>query len=311
MKRTTTVKWGSLKIGIILMIAIAMMFWASFSGGGTSIFQPKGKFVCYFKNVNGLVPGSPVWMSGVEVGNVSSISFVNLDSLRQVKVVCRLKKSVWNRLTKDARVQLGTMGFLGDKYVEVIPGNGKGPPIGEMEMVKTINAGSAPQMFKAGEQAINDARATIVNLNSLLENMNQGKGTLGQMVTNDQLYQNITKLVAGLTTLTAELQKNQVRIVSSIEKTSKVLENMSTKIDENKGTLGRIINDPTLYDNLAVSTAKLDSILRKINTSEGSLGLLVNDTAMYGEMTSLITRLNNLIADIQKNPRKYFKFSVF
>jgi len=311
MKRTTTVKWGSLKIGIILMIAIVMMFWASFSGGGTSIFQPKGKFVCYFRNVNGLVTGSPVWMSGVEVGNVRSVSFVNIDSLKQVKVVCRLKKSVWNRLTKDARVQLGTIGFLGDKYIEVIPGHLKGQPIKEMDVVETINAGSAPQMFKAGEQAIGDARATIVNLNAILERMNQGKGTLGQMATNDQLYQNITKLVAGLTTLTAELQKNQVRIVNSIERTSKTLADISTKVDENKGTLGRIINDPTLYDNLSVSTAKLDSILRKINTSEGSLGLLVNDTAMYSEMTSLVTRLNNLIADIQKNPRKYFKFSVF
>ncbi|UCG62529.1 MAG: MCE family protein, partial [Candidatus Zixiibacteriota bacterium] len=122
MKRTTVVKWGNLKVGALLTVVIAIMFWASFSGGGTSIFDPKGKFVCYFRNVNGLVRGSPVWMSGVEVGNVQSVDFVNIDSLRQVKVVCRVKKSVWDKLTKDARVQLGTIGFLGDKYVEIIPG---------------------------------------------------------------------------------------------------------------------------------------------------------------------------------------------
>ncbi len=86
---------------------------------------------------------------------------------------------------------------------------------------------------------------------------------------------------------------------------------LSEKVDNNTGTLGRLANDPALYDNLSASTAKLDTILHKINAAEGNLGLLVNDTAMYSEMTNLMARLNNLVTDIQANPRKYFKFSVF
>ncbi len=311
MKRTTVVKWGNLKVGILLTIVIAIMFWASFSGGGTSIFDPKGKFVCYFVNVNGLVNGSPVWMSGVEVGNVKSVSFVSLDSLRQVKVVCRIKKSVWDRLTKDARVQLGTIGFLGDKYVEVLPGTRGGPAIEEMEIIETLDAGSAEAVFKAGEKAIDHAGAFVVGLDTMLARINRGEGTLGQMATDDQLYTEMTKLLTRLTVLTNGLQENQERIVSSLEKTANSVGNLSEKVDENKGTIGRLVNDPALYDNLSASTAKLDSVLRKINNAEGNLGLLVNDTAMYSEMTNLMVRLNNLITDIQDNPRKYFKFSVF
>jgi len=122
MKRTSDVKWSSLKIGILLIIAIVVLLWASFTGGGTSIFTSKKQFVCYFKNVNGLVKGSPVWMAGLEVGNVRSIKFVSLDSLRQIKVVCRVKESVWFLITDDAGVQLGTLGLVGDKYIEVVPG---------------------------------------------------------------------------------------------------------------------------------------------------------------------------------------------
>ncbi|UCD64417.1 MAG: MCE family protein [Candidatus Zixiibacteriota bacterium] len=311
MKRTTVVKWGSLKIGILLMFVIAVMFWASFSGGGTSIFDPKGKFICYFRNVSGLVSGSPVWMSGVEVGNVRSVDFVNLDSLRQVKVVCRVKKSVWDRLTKDARVQLGTIGFLGDKYVEVIPGITGGPAIEEMDVIETIDAGDAAAMFKAGEEAIDDARAFVSELDILLARMNRGEGTLGRIATDDQLYRDMTALLAKLTDLTSGLQKNQERIISSIEKTATSVENLSTKVDNNTGSIGRLMNDPALYDNLSASTAKLDTLLRRINDAEGTLGLLASDTALYSEMTNLMARMNNLITDIQKNPRKYFKFSVF
>jgi len=141
--------------------------------------------------------------------------------------------------------------------------------------------------------------------------MNRGEGTLGRMASDDQLYTEMTKLLTRLTALTEDLHKNQERIVSSLEKTATSVGNLSVKVDDNTGTIGRLVNDPALYDNLSASTAKLDSVLRKINDAEGNLGLMVNDTAMYSEMTNLMARLNNLITDIQANPRKYFKFSVF
>ena len=59
---------------------------------------------------------------GVEVGNVKSIKFVNLDSAGQIELKLRVKESVTNMITVDASIRLGTIGMLGDKYVEIIPG---------------------------------------------------------------------------------------------------------------------------------------------------------------------------------------------
>jgi len=311
MKRTVGVKWGNLKTGIILIAAIAVMLWASLSGGGTSIFERKGQFVCFFKNVNGLVRGSPVWMSGVEVGNVRSVSFVNLDSLRQVKVVGRVKKSVWPMLTEDAEAMLGTIGLIGDKYLEVIPGTKGKPVINNMGVILTREVGDAATMFKAGQDAIDQVRSASDNIDALLARVNSGEGTLGQLATNDQLYHNLTKLATRLTKLAADLQKNQERVVSCLEKTTTSVERLSEQVNSNTGTIGKLVNDPQLYDNLAATSARLDTIMHRINTSEGSLGLLVSDTALYVEMTNLLARINNLVTDIEKNPRKYFKFSVF
>ena len=72
-----------------------------------------------------------------------------------------------------------------------------------------------------------------------------------------------------------------------------------------------MMTDPALYNNLAATSAQLDSITTKLNEAHGSLGLMVNDTAMYTQMVDLLARVNSLVADIQSNPRKYFKFSVF
>ncbi len=311
MKKAAGIKWRSLKVGLVLIFAIAMMFWASLGGGGTSIFDPKGYFECYFKNVNGLVTGAPVWMSGVEVGNVRSVSFVNLDSLRQVKVKCRVKKSIWSMLTYDANVQLGTIGFLGDRYIEILPGTKGLPTIEEGAIIPTKDAGDASAMLKAGEDAIGEVRSVVDNLDTLLFNMNEGRGTLGQLAVNDQLYNEMTLLLSKVTVLTADLQKNQERIVSSIEKTANSVEALSEKVNKSEGTIGKLINDPKLYDNLTAISTRMDSIVSKINTAEGTLGLMVSDTGLYIEMTNMMVRINNLVADIEKNPGRYFKFSVF
>lgn len=311
MKRTTKIKWGNLKVGLLITFAVVVMFWASFSGGGTSIFESKGQFICYFKNVNGLVTGSPVWMSGVEVGNVRSIKFVNLDSLRQVRVICRVKKSIWEMITEDSKAKLGTVGFLGDKYVEIIPGTTGKPAINEMDVLATHNVAGPEAMFGAGKKAFEKTGSLVGNIDDLLARVNRGEGTLGQIATDEALYHNLTALMSSLTELAAGLQKNQQRITESIDRTAKSVESLTTQVEENRGTLGKLISDPALYDNLAATSARLDTIMSQVSAAEGSLGLLVNDTTLYVETVNLMSRVNNLISDIQADPRKYFKFSVF
>ena len=311
MKRSIGVKWGKLRVGALLTLALAMALWASLSGGGTSIFESKQRFVCYFANVGGLLSGSPVWMSGMEVGNVRSVEFVNLDSLRQVRVVCRVKNEVWPMMTTDAQVQLGTIGFLGDKYIEIIPGSKDKPVIAEMATVPTADVGEASKMFKAGENAINDVRKLTGSLDTVLGRMGRGEGSLGKLSADTVLYVNLTKLIASLTVLTNDLHRNQERITTSLERTANSVSDLSDKVNQNKGTAGRLFNDPALYDNLSSTSSQLDSVMRKLNQDRGTLGLMVNDSALYVEITSLVKRINNLVTDIEKDPRKYFKFSVF
>jgi len=305
------VKWGKVRVGALIMFTSAVLIWASLTGGGTSIFQSKKSFVCYFKNISGLISGSPVWLSGLEVGNVSSIKLDIIDTSQQIRVVCRVKESVWPFLTKGATVQLGTIGFLGDKYIEILPGELGRPLIKEGDIVPVVDAGSAPALFRAGEEALQTAGSVVSNLDTLLGRMNRGEGTLGRLATDEELYTQLTRLLTNLTKLTADLQQNQGRLISSIERMSTSVGDLSQQVQENEGTLGKLINDPALYDNVSMASAQLDTILTKIGHADGSAGLLVNDTALYVELTNLLVRANNLVSDIEKNPRKYFKFSVF
>ncbi|MBK7141234.1 MAG: MCE family protein [bacterium] len=311
MKRSIRVPFANLKVGLLLTFALAMGLWASFAGGGTSIFQEKEEYITYFRNVAGLLKGSPVWMAGVEVGNVKSIEFVNLDSMRQIEVRFRVSGKVHRMMTEGTEVQLGTIGFLGDKYIEVVPGTPGGPVIPNGSVILPRDVGEASAMFKEGQEAIQDVRSLTGGLDTLLKRMNRGEGTLGKLSVDSALYLNMTKLMSSLTLLTNDLQKNQERIVTSLEKTSNSVSALADKVNQGEGTLAKLVSDPALYDNLAATTAQLDSITTKLNQARGSLGLMVNDTAMYVQMVDLLGRVNTLVTDIQNDPRKYFKFSVF
>lgn len=311
MQRSVKIKWGAVPVGVLIMAAIAILMYTSMTGGGTSIFESKITFVCYFENVNGLVKGSPVWMSGLEVGNVTSLDLDEFDTPHQVKVYCRVMKKIHRYLNADARVELGTIGFLGDKYIEILPGLKGATPINPGDVIASKDVGSATAMFETGERTLEKAGLLVHNLDTFLVRVNRGEGTLGQFASNDTLYVQLTALLANLTKITASLQKNQESLMESIRHMSQSVGDLATQVNETKGTLGKLIAEPALYDNLNATSARLDSVLTKINRSEGNLGLLVNDTALYAELSNLLTRANNLITDIEKNPRKYFKFSVF
>lgn len=311
MKKTVGVKWGGLKVGILIMIAIAIMLWASLSGGGTSIFTPKATYQAYFRNVSGLVSGSPVWMAGVEVGNVRSIEFVNLDTLKRVRIAFTIKESVLNMVTADAQVQLGTIGFLGDKYVEMIPGTIGAMKLPEGSVIPTREVGSAEDVFTAAEEAITEAESLAASLDTLLARANAGVGTLGMLATNQELYVQMTRLASEMAELANGLEANQDELMTSVTRAANTIADVGDKLDDTTGTIGQLIADPSLYGNLSDLTARLDSTLVKINQAEGSLGLLVNDTTLYVEVADLLARSNRLIKDIQDDPKKYFGFSIF
>jgi len=311
MKRTVKVKWGEIRVGLLLLFAISALLWATFTGGGTSVLDSKVKYQAYFNNVQGLVTGSPVWIAGVEVGNVYSIQFVNYDSTDQIQVKFRILKSVQNMITTDAKVMIGTIGLIGDKYVEIIPGRLGNPILEEGSSINSTRPADISQAFASGQEAMESTRELADNLNDITRRIRRGEGSLGKAFVYDTLHNEITHLVAALTLLVKDMQKTQGKVIASIENISTNLDGIVEKVNSNQGTLGKIISDPAVFDNLNSSTGRIDSILARLSQGNGTAGAMLTDDELYFEIKNLIVRVENLVADIEKNPRKYFKFSVF
>lgn len=311
MKRSGKIKWGNLSVGLLVTFAMAMLLYSSFRGGGTSMFDAKGELVIYFKNVNGLVRGAPVWLGGVEVGNVRKLEFVNLDEQRRIEAVITIKRSVWQFITLDTKVKLGTIGLLGDKYVEIIPGSKALAELKSGTTVPVLDEGGLDGLMQKAPAMTSSVDSLLTNLKNVSKQIAEGKGAAGRIISDTILSNNLAITLAQAAKLLTEVQANQQKIMDRLSTTLENAQRLTAKIDSGQGTLGKLIQNDTLYNNLSRSTVHLDSLLAKIDRGEGSAGALVNDRVLYEQVRDLVTRLNNLVADIEKNPRKYFKFSVF
>src|SRR5262249_3456546 len=130
-----------------------------------------------FPNVAGLAKGSPVRVAGVEVGSVTEITFVE----EQVDVTFEVKKDLRTRITDKSQGSLGSVSLLGESAVDITPSTA-GTPIPDYGYVMPGRAKGS--IADVSEQAT----TAIEQITGLLKDIHQGRGTVGKLITDEQLY---------------------------------------------------------------------------------------------------------------------------
>ncbi len=291
MKRTGDVRWGGLKLGIVAIIAIGLLMWASLMGGGSSMLRPKNTVKTWFPALSGLVTGSPVWINGVEVGQVSEIALDKLVAEGKIEISMGINRKYWNLLRQDSKARLGTVGLLGDKYVEIVAGTSASPELksgdfilGERPVDLASTLSSTPELLK-------NADRLLVRLTSIADQIDAGRGSIGKLFRDDRFYVESRDAMSRIKELSGNLNETQKKVGDR-------LTSLAANLDSLASTVNR-------------TTVKMDSFFSRVEQGEGSLGLLSSDDKLYREAQQTLTEMKRLLADIQKNPKKYVKLSIF
>jgi len=311
MKRTGDIRWGGLKLGIVAIVAIGLLIWASLTGGGGSVLRPKNMVKTWFPTLSGLVVGSPVWINGVEVGQVSEIALDKLVAEGRIEVVMEIDKRYWNLLRQDSKARLGTVGLLGDKYVEIIAGTAGSPELksgdfilGERPVDLASTLSSTPELLK-------NADRLLVRLAFIADQIDAGRGSIGKLFRDEQFYVESRDAMARIKELSGSLNETQKKVGDRLASLATSLDSFVSAMNRGEGSLGKMARDSTIFVNLSRSAARMDTFFARMGKGEGSLGLLARDDKLYREAQQTLTEMKRLLADIQKNPKKYVKVSIF
>jgi len=298
MPRTRSLAWSELKIGVLTILAITIAAVTIFMlTGGRGFFWQRYSLKSRFDNVAGLKSGSPVRVAGVEVGTVKSVDDFVGD---QVDVTIEVNKAMRPRITSGSTAYLGSVSLLGESAVDITPSS-KGTPIPDWGYIPSGHAKG--QIADVAEQA----QQSVSEITKLVTDIRVGKGTVGKLMTDEQLYNDLQAFVASAGDLTRGIRDgrgtigklmNDPKTANALEASLTNVQRLTEQINAGKGSLGKLLNDDAFATNLNGATTNIQELTAKLNRGEGTAGKLMTDQALYNKLDAVTGRFDELLTKL-------------
>lgn len=309
------------KVGVFVIIGLIIFGYMSMKVGNLTFSTEQGYDIeVLFDSATGLAKDVSVEIAGVEIGRVKDISLQNGKAL----VVLRMNPGLVIRKNDTAIIR--TRGILGDKFVEIKPGSMTAPPISPGERI-TLTApitdmdvlmntlGEVAEDIKALTNSLSNVIGTETgeaDLREIFENIKEVVVALNRTVQNNQ--DDIGKIVDNLTTFTGTLEEIStehkedigtiIRSAKSVTETMqplvKNLTEISNKINQGQGSIGRLINDDEAIENLNQALASLKEITDRIKNGEGTLGQLIAKDDSIQNLNKTLASLSEITDTINR-----------
>ncbi|MEP0133026.1 MAG: MlaD family protein [Eudoraea sp.] len=301
MKLSREVKTGIIVIGGILLFVMGFSFLKA-----TPIFNNSKTFYAVYSHVGGLQPGTQVSINGFNVGNVNKISFKNGSG----NLLVTFSVDSDFEFSKNSIAELYDTGIIGGKGIQVNPVF-DGAPIAQSG--DTLSSNIKPGLTDLLQQKLaplqSKIEGAVSNADSLLLNFND--------VLDEETKRNLRESIKGLNATVQSFQSSAATLNSLLADNKNSLDSSITNINTittNFSVLSDSIAQVGLANtirSLESTISNLDKMLAKIEKGEGTLGKLVNNEELYNNLSEASKELDLLLQDFRLNPKRYVNVSVF
>jgi len=284
-------------VGALVVVSAALFIWGTMWLGGRS-FSRKPALSISFVDAGTLKRGSPVKVSGVQLGEVSDIEYQDYG-----KVLVRASLDPRVHPKRDASAELSSVGLVADAVINFNPGTAAEPLPPDAVIAGTVDKG----FMEIGDELSAKAKEVMANLNE---------------VANKRLGEDISRTLLAVQRM-ADLYANpRVGPSAELQRTLLEVQRMGARLDSTLNEFqvsGTLAQADTLMRNLSklsndarASALRLDTLLARVNRGEGTLGKFASDTAFYANAQRALKSIQELVDDIRKHPGKIgLTFRVF
>jgi len=384
--------WAEVRVGIFMLISFFILILFVFKvSGAKTLFEKKVILFTYLPSISGLKVGAPVWLNGVEIGQVESITiedkipdtdanketFAKIDrikwdlkrykdmlkdtksslsrlkekkkvneedvlklkdkisyyqskierlkrrlkdaynNIQSIKVTMKIEAKYEKFLKKDSEVTIGTIGFLGDKYVEISIGRLNEPPTKTKDgkiFIEGINEATLRQLMVSANDLLANFGEISRRVNSIVTKIDTGAGTIGAIVNNKILYEKVKTTIEdvdstfkNLSDITGNVKKGRGSVGKlftkddlyvELKKSVKNLREFIDKLNTSRGTINKLVKDPKLYNKAVKLVNDIDDVVKKIREGKGTLGKLTTDDSLFLEVKSTLSKVNDILTQI-------------
>jgi phospholipid/cholesterol/gamma-HCH transport system substrate-binding protein len=304
-------KWSELRVGVTVIVASLILALLLFLMSGTGgFFTKRITLISYFDNAGGLRIGAPVRLSGVDIGNVSAIRVVNDKDKRitPVEIVMKVSTKYGFNLRTDSKTSLDTAGVLGETFLDIDSSQAIGPLAQDGDTLPILQHPDFNEVVRSSQSTLQNMDALLKRADRILAFAESGKGSLGKLIYDPTLYDQISQMVKQFQGVVDEIAKGQGslgKLINSNDAYNKfvaTLDKMNAVVDDlqaGKGTAGKFLKDPALYNNANDTIANLKKVSDDINAGKGTLGKLAKDEELAKKIDTTVTKLAALTSDLE------------
>lgn len=261
------VRLGLFIAGGFILFALAIFL----IGKQKNLFNPVFKLTTTFFNVGGLQVGNNIRFSGINVGTVDNIVIIN-DSTVQVDMLIR--KSIQPFIKQDCMATIGSEGIIGDRVLIITQGSAEAPIVKSGQYLLSREPVEMDALMESLHVVAGNAEIITAQLAEIMTNINQGEGPLGRLIKDTVVAENISETIENFKKTSQGIDNNMEVIMLSFIQTadnvalsSSQLADMVISINQGNGTIGRLIQDTIMSDNISKTVVNLEKGTKGLNES--------------------------------------------
>jgi phospholipid/cholesterol/gamma-HCH transport system substrate-binding protein len=319
MKRSSFITWDQLKVGVLIIIALLILAIAMIRvGKAGNLFGKRFQLVSFIHSASGLRIGGPVTVAGQLAGSIKDITFLppDVDTLHNLKLIVEVNTEVRDQVRQDSRAKVQTMGLLGDKVFDISVGTPKYRALHEGDTLVVAPSMDYEAVVRQASDAISEVVILTRDLKRVTLGITRGEGTIGQLVTNRQLYDQLNSTLTSTSALMARLENprgtigrllDDPSLYNNLTRAVSSADTVISQINSGRGSVGKLLRDDTLYVHLVRVVARADSLVGSMSNGNGTMQKLFNDQQLYDQLVKTVTELNGVLVDVRRDPRRYTK----
>ena len=287
-----------IKIGIMVVVGFFALFFGINYLKGFNIFVPSNSFYAQYKAIDGLEKSAPVFIEGYKVGLINDI-YYDFSKEKPFTVQVSLNNDV--KIPKGSKMELFNNGLIGGKAIRILL-NKKSQEYYHTE--DTITSSIAiGLMDDVKNDIVPGIKEVIPQIDSLLLAV--------RPIAENQSINNTLK---SLETLSKNLEQSSAELKNVMQKDIPYILNNVKMLTDNLASTTKSLDNANIAETLQKldsTIQNINNITEKIDNDTGSLGLLINDKKLYNNLTNTTDNANRLMIDLKENPKRYVHFSVF
>ncbi|WP_299755116.1 MlaD family protein [uncultured Pontibacter sp.] len=295
-----------IKVALLGIVAIAILYFGFMYLKGSDVFSDSRRYFVVYDNVDGLAVSNPVILNGIQVGTVQHLRLMT-ENQNKVQVEVEVLKDL--QIGDSTIAALGNSDLLGSKAITLYLGNSTNTYEGGETLIPFMQSSITEMISTKTVPIIDKVDTTLARVNRLLDS--EAKDNLQEILANTAATSaSVNEILKANQKNINQITSNINDLTNSLRKTQRNIDRLALNMAEITDTLKQVeINQ--LVSNANEAVKELQSAAAKLNSEEGSIGKLMHDEQLYENMNRSTEALNLLLRDIQAYPKRYVSFSVF